>query len=93
MSLSPDAYNSVGVVGLVVFVLVFILVGLSKGWIVFGPTHREIVESKDSTIDKLYARADKDADTIAELSHTLAQKNAVEDATTKILSELRERNQ
>lgn len=87
---SPEAWNSFGVAGLAVFVLVGIFVALARGWIVFGPHHREIVASKDSTIADLRASDANKDDTISVQAKALLEKNSTEDAMTRILSAIRD---
>jgi uncharacterized membrane protein YcjF (UPF0283 family) len=80
---SPEAWNSFGVVGVVVFMGVLLFVALTREWIVIGRYHRDVVSRLD-------ARAVKDADAIETLSRAISEKNATEDATTRILAALRE---
>jgi hypothetical protein len=87
---NPQFWNSIGVVGLVVLMGFMLLVALQRGWVVIGLHHREIIAAKDSTIAQFEARAVKDADAIGTLSKAITEKAATDDATTRILSALRE---
>ena len=87
---SPDQWNDFGVVGFALFVMAFLSVALMRGWIVLGPYHREIVDIKDDEIDQLRKGGVHDATAIDTLSKSMVDKNAAEDATTKILAAFRE---
>lgn len=87
---TPETWGDFSVVGIVVFVAFLLVVGLTRGWIVIGKYHREVVDGKDRVIDKLEARGEKDADTIHTLTQGLMEKNATEDASTRILAAFRE---
>lgn len=87
---SPDQWNDIGVVGLVLILAAFTAVALARGWIVLGPFHKEIISIKDDEIEQLRKRGIHDATAIDTLSRSMIDKNAAEDATTKILAALRE---
>lgn len=80
---SPQAWDSLGAGGLMVFMGTLFIVSLLRGWLVLGKTHREIV-------DRLDGRAETDAETIEKLSTAVTEKNATAEATCVILSSLRE---
>lgn len=86
----PEFWNGFGVVGIVVVIGFLFLVALQRGWLVIGLHHREILAAKDSTIAQYAERAVKDADSIGTLSKAVTEKTATDDATTRILSALRE---
>lgn len=87
---SPDEWNGVGVVGLVLILGAYLTVALLRGWIVLGNYHREIVTIKNDEITQLRKRGEHDAAAIDTLSRSMVDKNAAEDATTKILAAFRE---
>lgn len=87
---SPDQWSDIGVVGLALFVMAFLAVALMRGWIVLGPYHKEIMSIKDDEISQLRQRGIHDATAIDTLSKSMVDKNAAEDATTKILAAFRE---
>lgn len=80
---SADFWNNIGPVGLSVLACVFFVVALVRGWLVIGRYHRE-------TVERLDARAQKDAETIDVLSRTITEKVAEDQATTRILSAIRD---
>lgn len=87
---SPAVWDDFSTVGLALFIVALLIVSLIRGWIVLGRYHREIVDSKDRENAALNARSAKDAESIATLSQAITAKNATEDATTRILSAIRE---
>jgi len=87
---TPENWGDFSVVGIVVIVSAILYWSFITGRIVIGRYHREIVEGKDKVIDKQDARAITDTEIIRTLSQSLAEKNAQEDATTRILSAVRE---
>lgn len=87
---SPDQWNDFGLVGFALFIMAFLALALMRGWIVLGPYHREIVTIKDDEIKQLRVRGVHDATAIDTLSKSMVDKNAAEDATTKILAALRD---
>lgn len=87
---SPDQWNDIGVVGLVPIAAVFAALALSRGWIVLGPYHKEIMSIKDDEIEQLRIRGIHDATAIDTLSKSMIDKNATEDAAVKLLAAFRE---
>lgn len=80
---SPETWGDFGVVGIVVVIGFLFTLALVREWIVIGRYHRDVV----GRLDK---RADKDAESIQTLSMALTEKNATEEATTRILASVRE---
>lgn len=76
---SPEQWNSVGVVGLVVIMGGLFYLSLIREWIVPGHYYRRIEK-----------RADKDAESVATLSRALAESTDNNAATVKVLESLRE---
>ncbi len=71
--LSPEAWNGVGVVTLLVIFAIGHAVAFTRGWLVLGVHHREVVAGKDSTIERLEAGdAGKDR-TIEKLSNAVSE--------------------
>lgn len=87
---SPEAWNSFGVVGLVVFMGALLFTSLVRGWIVLGNYHREIVESKDTALAEYRKRAEVDAETLRDQARVIANKTGVEDINIKLLQAIRE---
>lgn len=94
---NPALWDDFGVVGLVVAMAFLLFLSLQRGWLVLGIHHREIVDAKnrelaarDREIEANRSRADKDVETIRTLSQTVLEKNAMEEATTRLLGSVRE---
>lgn len=87
---SPEAWNSFGVVGLVVAMGFLTFLSLIRGWIVLGTYHREIVDAKDAAIKENRERAAIDAETMREQAKVIADKNSVESINIKLLQSIRE---
>jgi hypothetical protein len=85
----PETWGDFSVVGFAVFITILMFVAQVRGWIVFGPHHREVVGQKDQTIQQLYIRADKSDESIAKLSEALSKKNGTEDLAAALLAETR----
>lgn len=86
---NPALWDDFGTVGIAVFVCSGIVVAVVRGWLVPRSLHREIVDGKDSTITDLRARAIEDAATIKLQAQTISEKDAVEDAVTRLLQATR----
>lgn len=80
---SPETWGDFSVVGIVVVMAALFFWALVREWIVIGRYHRDVV-------GRLDARAEKDAEAIHTLSLAITEKNATDDATTRILSALRQ---
>ena len=80
---TPETWGDFSVVGIVVIIAALFFWALVREWIVIGRYHRDVV----GRLDK---RADKDAESIQTLSMALTEKNATEEATTRILASVRE---
>jgi hypothetical protein len=76
---SPAAWGEFTPSGIVLFMVVFFIVALLRGWLVIGRYHNEVV-----------ARSDKDQATIRILSEAVTERTAEDNATTKILAAFRE---
>lgn len=94
---NPEFWNGLGVVSVVVIVAVAFVVGLTRGWIVPGKYHREMLDAKDrelaardKQIDRFQARDDEQSSTIAILAKSNMETASVQGATTRILSALRD---
>ena len=94
---TPGNWGDFSVAGIVVFMAILFYWSLITGRIVTGKNHAEVVDgkneviaSRDAAIERLTARSGKDVDTINMLSATITKTAATEDATTRILTSLRE---
>ena len=86
----PEFWNSLGVVGVVVIVAVAFVVSLTRGWLIPGRYHREIVDGKTAENTKLRERAAIDAETMKIQAQTISQRDTVEDTATKLLQAFRD---
>lgn len=86
---SPAAWGDFSVVALAVFVMVMMYVGQTRGWIVFGPAHRDIIAAKDKTIEQLNTRSDRLEDSNAKLSDALARRTGADELAARLLAETR----
>lgn len=94
---NPDFWNSLGAPAIAVIVAVVFVIALTKGWLVPGSYHREMLNTKDrelaardKQIEKLQERGSEDSKTIALLAKSDSEKTATENATTRILAAIRE---
>lgn len=94
---NPDFWNSLGAPAIAVIVAVVFVVSLTKGWLVPGSYHREMLSTKDrelaardKQIEKLQERGSEDSQTIALLAKSDSEKVATANATTRILAALRD---
>lgn len=87
---SPEAWNSFGVVGLVVAMGALLFLSLIRGWVVLGTYHREIVDGKDAALREHRERAAVDAETMRDQASVIAGKTGVEDINIKLLQAIRE---
>lgn len=86
---SPEAWNSFGVVGLVVAMGALTFLSLMRGWVVLGIYHREIVSGKDAALKELRERAAVDAETMRSQATFIASRDGVEDVNIKLLQAFR----
>ena len=90
MPLNAELWSQLPAGGLAVALVLAHLTAYMRGWLVPGRYHREIVQAGKDALDKADERAAKDAEAIRILSGSIAEKNATDDATTRILAALRE---
>lgn len=75
----------------VVIVLFLLLaVSLIRGWIVFGPAHREIVKAKDETIADLRGGRAEDKSVMATLAATNAELAVTGELSAHVVQAIRE---
>lgn len=87
---NPDFWNGLGVVGVVVIVAAAFVVALTRGWLIPGRYHREIVDGERAEKNELRARAAIDAETMKIQARTIAERDTVEDTATKLLQSFRD---
>lgn len=87
---APEHWDDFSTVGLLVFVVAFHFLAYLRRWIIPGSHHREIVDARDREIEQAQLRAKEDAETIRIQAATIAEKNAAEAATNRVLAALKE---
>ncbi|MGF7124023.1 hypothetical protein [Rhodococcus sp. BE178] len=71
---TPSAWEGASVVTVVIMLALLHGLALVRGWIVWGPAHREIVRLKDDAITHSQGREQADQDTIRTLADTIAEQ-------------------
>ncbi|MDI9914363.1 hypothetical protein [Rhodococcus sp. IEGM 1379] len=69
--LTPSAWEGISTVTVVILLALFVGLSLIRGWIVFGPHHREIVRVKDEVIADVRGTRLEDQQIIRSLSDTV----------------------
>lgn len=87
---TPDVWDKIGVVTLLLLVVAYHSVAYVRGWLVPGRHHKEIVAAQEQRIAKADELAAANADTIRIQAQTIAEKNAVELTTAHLLESVRE---
>jgi len=87
---NPEVWNGISVVTVVILVGVALVVSLVRGWVIPGRIHREVISGKDAAIKDLRDRAKVDADTIKTQAQTISNRDAMEVATTRLLTAFRD---
>ncbi|QTJ69632.1 hypothetical protein HYG77_04710 [Rhodococcus sp. ZPP] len=88
--LTPSAWEGVGTVTVVIVFFLLLGVSLVRGWIVFGPAHREIVRAKDDAIAHERGRSLEDQKIIATQAATLAEQKVSGELTAHVVQAIRE---
>lgn len=88
--LTPSAWEGVSVVTVVVVFFLLGVFALIRGWIVFGPAHREIVRAKDDAIAHSNSREATDAETISKLTGVIVEQRVSGEVSAHILQAIRE---
>ncbi|WP_238558925.1 hypothetical protein [Rhodococcus rhodnii] len=68
-------------------------VAMIRGWIIFGPAHREIVKAKNDAITHLQGRSLEDQSIIAQQAATIAEQKVAGEVSAHILDAIREATQ
>ena len=90
LSWSPEAWNSIGVVAVIILMAAFHFWAYMTGRLVPGKHLRDIVEARDRELAQANTRAKEDAESIRILATTVAENNAAQDVTARILATIRE---
>ncbi len=88
--LANPIWSSIGAPGLAVSCAVMYMVALTRGWIVPGSYHREVVADRDKEISELRTENNTKGESNKVLTQALLEKTATEDVTTKLLVAVRQ---
>lgn len=87
---NPDTWNDVGIVAFMIVVFGLHALSFIRGWLVLGPSHKEIVAEKDRALEK----ANKLIEKLAEVNHvqaqTISENNARAQVTDHVLQSIRD---
>ncbi|QBP33258.1 hypothetical protein SEA_BRUTONGASTER_41 [Gordonia phage BrutonGaster] len=87
---APETWNDVGVVAFMIVVLGFHALSFIRGWLVLGPSHKEIVSEKDRALTKADALIEKLTETNAIQAQTIAEAAARAQVTDHVLQSIRD---
>lgn len=94
---SPDTWNDVGVVALLIIVIATMGLAFKQGWIVTGFTyramessHKEITEIWKMSNEQLRARSDNDQETIQVQASTISEQKVSAELTEHVVRAIRE---
>lgn len=88
--LSPAQWQDVSTVAVIIVLSLLLVLSLIRGWVVFGPHHRELIRLKDETLrHEREACAAKDR-TIATQAETIQKQTVSSEVSTHLLEALRD---
>lgn len=90
MPFSPADWDGLSKLGILVTLVGFHITAYMRNWLIPGRHHRELIDRQDAEIKDLKVRAAVDAETIQIQANTIAEKNAVEAASTALMKAFRE---
>ncbi|MHA4848571.1 hypothetical protein L1080_003370 [Rhodococcus sp. MSC1_016] len=88
--LSPSAWEGVSTVSVLIVLALFHGVALVKGWIIYGPAHREIVKAKDDALEDLRGGRAEDKSVMATLAATNAELAVTGELSAHVVQAIRE---
>lgn len=91
--LTPSAWEGVGVVTVVVIFFIAGVFALMRGWIVFGPAHREITRALSAAAEHSNDRERTDAETIAKLTNVIVEQRVTGEMSAHIMQAIRDATQ
>lgn len=89
-ALSPAAWQDVGTVAVVLAFAAALLLSLVRGWVVFGPAHRELLRVKDEALDDLRGREGELTRIIETQATTIQKQTVAGEVSIHLLEALRE---
>ncbi len=91
--LTPSAWEGVSVVTVVVIFFIAGVFALMRGWIVFGPAHREITKALSAAAEHSNDREKTDAETIAKLTNVIVEQRVAGEMSSHMMQAIREATQ
>lgn len=88
--ISPAAWQDISTVTVVVFFVFTFIVSLSRGWLVVGSHHREMMKAKDDTIAELRGERQDHRSTIQTQADTIREQMVNGEVSTHLLEALRD---
>lgn len=87
---SPSAWEGISIVTFVVVMFLFHALAFARGWLVFGPAHREIVQAKNDTIAHIEGRSLEDQRIISTQATTIAEQKVSGELSAHVIQAIRE---
>lgn len=87
---SPDAWNGIGVVGIVCLVGVGFWLALMRGWLVLGMHHREVVDQLRLALDTNTAARSEDQRAIAAFAEAAMKQNVTGEVNAHLMEAVRQ---
>lgn len=88
--LSPEAWNGIGIVAFLIVLVLFHLVAVARGWIVWGPAHNEIVRLKDEALAHSRGKEDEWVTIISTQAQTIAEQRVAGELNAHVLQAIRD---
>lgn len=88
--LAPSAWEGASVVTVVIVLALLHGLALVRGWIVWGPAHREIVAGKDTTIAQDNEREKLHLGIMADQAKTISEQKVASMMSEHLLSSIRD---
>lgn len=88
--LSPGAWEGVSTVTLLIVLFLLHIVAVARGWIVWGPAHREIVRAKDESITHMMENEKEFSGIISTQATTIAEQRVAGELNAHVLSAIRD---
>ncbi len=91
--LSPAAWEGVSTVTVIVIFFIAGVIAVIKGWIVFGPAHKEITRALSAAAEHSNDRERTDAETIAKLTNVIVEQRVAGEMSSHMMQAIREATQ
>ncbi|ANA86210.1 hypothetical protein SEA_LOZINAK_53 [Gordonia phage Lozinak] len=87
---TPDAWNDVGIVAFLILGVGLLALCFIRGWLVLGPSHKEIVAEKDRALTHANELVGKLTEVSAIQAQTIAENSARAQVTDHVLQSIRD---